>query len=302
MISFFVPGVEMTMRPLTAGAYLLLASWLLGCATLPSEPCSSAGETRPTLFDAEEGGDYVYIDSAVVERPAEDLYCTETLWESCDEQFVGLEQLAHFERNGWRVGRLPSPLPTKLQNLLSSRRSCSGPRRQRIRPEEPLRVSLGGQRSTRTVELQGADVRRIEAVNALGQLEVVPRMEDERLFVRFTPALIHGQAMRRPTVEESPEGSLRWALDVREPTELFTDLGFEIALKPGEYLLIGPRGEDRYSLGHALLTDTENGQHLSRWIVLRAMRPRPGEDKSTLSKVAPLALQAGYTTARGSSR
>lgn len=291
------------MRPLTAGAFLVLAHCVLGCAALStSESPAPPGETRPNIFDAEANGDYVYVDSAVIERPAEDLYCTETIWESCDEQFVGLEQLAHFERNGWRVGRLPSPLPAKLQKLLTSKRTCSGPRRQRTRPEEALRVSLGGQRGTRTVELQGAEIRRIEAVNALGQLEVVPHMEDERLVVRLTPALIHGQAVRRPTVEESPEGSLRWALEVREPTELFTELAFEIALKPGEYLLIGPRGEDRYSLGHALLTDTENGQHLSRWILLRAMRPRPGEEKTSMSKVAPLALQASYSTARGSSR
>jgi hypothetical protein len=291
------------MRPLVAGLFVVLGCGFLGCASVTPDISPSAGETiRPSLFDAEKDPNTLFIDSALIERPAEDLYCTETIWESCDEQFVGLEQLAQFERNGWRVGRLTAPLPSKLQNLLNSKRSCSGPRRQRARAEEPLRVALGGVRSSRVVEVQGKETRRLELTNALGQLEVLPRLEDESLFVRLTPALIHGQSRPRHAVEESPEGSLRWALDVRDPTENFPELGFEISLQAGEYLLIGPRGEDRYSVGHALLTEKQDDQLVSRWLLLRAVRPRGGDSPTPDSKSAPLALQAGYSTARGSSR
>ncbi|MFQ3593936.1 MAG: hypothetical protein SNJ82_12215 [Gemmataceae bacterium] len=292
------------MRLLVAGLLGLLVGSIVGCvAVSPAERATSSYAARASLFEGQEDAKTLFVDSAVIERPAEDEYCTETVWQSCDEQFVGLEQLAQFESNGWRVGRLAAPLPSRLQNLLNSKRNCSGPRRQRAQPDESLRVNLSDQPRKRIVELQGKQPRRLELANSLGQLEVTPRWtDDEQLVVRLMPVLTQNDSRPRPTVEETPEGALRLALDVRKPSEAFPELAFELTLKPGEYLLIGPRGEDRYSVGHALLTEEENGQFFSRWVLLRVVRPRTEEAFTAQGKAAPLALQAGYSTARGSSR
>ena len=292
------------MRPLVSGTVGWLLCLSLGCSTVPSTNSSSLpSAASASLFDRTLDANTLFVDTALIERPADDEYCTQTVWLSCDEQFVGLEQLAVFERNGWRVGRLSAPLPSRLQNLLNSRRSCSGPRRQRAQPDQSLRVNLGDLPCKRIVELQGKQPRRVELPNALGQLDVLPRgCSEEQLTLRLMPVLTLNDSRPRPTVEESRDGALRLALDVRKPFEAFPELAFEIALKPGEYLLIGPRGEDRYSVGHALLTEEQDEQLLSRWLLLRVVRPRLEERPSGDSKTAPLALQAGYSTARGSSR
>jgi hypothetical protein len=255
-------------------------------------------------FDQPLEDSLVFVDSAIIERPVDDAYCAETVWDLCDEQCVGLERLALFEENGLRVGRLAAPLPAKLQNLLNSRRSCSGPRRQRARPDEPVRVALGGQKRSRTrLELQGKHPRKLDLRDASGHLEIIPRWDGERLSVFITPVVTHGTSQPRPTVESSPEGALRLALDTREPTEELGELGFEIVLEPGEYLLFGPRNGNPRLAGPALLTHTEDDATVGRWVLVRAVRPRSSEPVPLAdSKTAPLALQAGYSAARGQSK
>jgi hypothetical protein len=292
------------MRQLLAGIVFGAVVALAGCVPpfrWDHRPAEVAAGFDPFRQPADES--QIFVDSAVIERPADDAYCTAALWDVCDEQCVGLERLALFEENGLRVGRLTAPLPAKLQNMLNSRRSCTGPRRQRSRPGEPIRVALGGRRGPMTFEVQGKERRKIELRDATGYLEIIPRWDGERLTVHITPVVTHGVSQPRPTVESSPEGSLRWALDTREPMEELRELSFELVLEPGEYLLFGPRGDNTGSVGPALLTHPEDDSTVGQWVLVRAVRPRSAEPARIADcKNAPLALQAGYSAARGQSK
>lgn len=283
--------------------HLFVVSLVVACAAgcLPDvrrtpEPLEAALRRPPE-------GDTIFVDSALVERPATDAFCSQELWDGCNEQCVGLERAVLLEDNGLRVARLTAPLPARLQTILNSRRSTIGPRRQRARPDAAVCVAVGPRRQRAAVSVRAGEGRELELTDAQAQFEVTPRLDDGRLALRVTPQLRHGPARVRPRVAGAGEGPLRWTLDTKEPLEELSELTLEMPLEAGEYLLIGPRGDDPKAVGPAFFAYQGDGVPVRQLLILRALPVGDGADADEEDgRTAPLAMQAGFTSARASRR
>ncbi|MGL4549739.1 MAG: hypothetical protein ACRC33_01020 [Gemmataceae bacterium] len=287
------------MRHLFAVSLALAAGVAGGC--LPDVRRAQAPLEASLRPGQEAQGDTIFVDSALVERPADDRFCAAEVWESTNEQCVGLERAALLEENGLRVARITAPLPARLQTILNSRRSTIGPRRQRARPDVAVAVAVGPRRPHARLSVRAAEVRALDLADAQAQIEVVPRLDEGRLSLRITPQIRHGQARVRPRVEEAPDGPLRWALDTREPMESLNELALDLPMEPGEYLLIGPRGDDPRAVGPTFFAYQGDGVPVRQLLIVRAVPVGKGDDADAAEhQAAPLALQAGYTSARGS--
>src|SRR5207302_21931 len=79
-------------------------------------------------FQTPVGPDVVQIEMVLLERPLNDRYINDELWQAADEQVVPLESKAVLEENGFRVGQIGGLTPAGLQTLLTSEQSCADPR------------------------------------------------------------------------------------------------------------------------------------------------------------------------------
>jgi hypothetical protein len=80
-------------------------------------------------------------------------------------------------------------------------------------------------------------------------------------------------------------------------TEHFPAAGFEIALAPTEFLVIGTEFYREGTFGHAALTGQVDERPVQRLLVLRAGQTRADPADQTTQAVLPIASQA--TAARG---
>jgi hypothetical protein len=291
------------MRHLQA-VVLGLATGVAGCCFTGSSgrDRSVPDVARPTA-DA-PNGELVYLDVGLVEYPRGDRFLDRDLWELGDEQGVNLEVKPVLEENGLRVCRFGGMLPARLEGLLRSPRSCPDPRRLRGEPGKPTVLAVGPRRPSCSVQLAGAaGRRRVELENAQCLLEVVPALEeDTRVRLRCTPQIRHGKERMTPLVEKAPEGPLRWAMEARAPVEVFPQLRWECTLGPKEFVVLGTQPDRPGTLGRCFFLPEGGGQkHLL--LVLRASRVLIGQPvDESLKQAPPIAMQAAWTSARGSSR
>ncbi|NBO93078.1 MAG: hypothetical protein EBV06_12330 [Planctomycetia bacterium] len=289
------------MRHLFAVSLALVAGVTAGCLPDVRQPTAPLESSLHRSREIER--DLIFIDSAIIERPANDDFCNRELWDSCNEQSIGLERAALLEENGLRVARISAPLPSRLQVLLNSRRNTIGPRRQRARPDQSVSVAVGPRRPKMVLSLRGSDSRDLDLTDAQAHIEVTPSLDEDRLQLRITPQIRHGQPRARPRVEETPDGPLRWALDTREPVESLDEFTLDLPMEPGEYLLIGSRGNGPRTVGPAIFAYQGDGVPVQQLLIIRALPVGQGNNADDVDqRTAPLALQAGYSSARASRR
>jgi hypothetical protein len=265
-----------------------------GCCVFGEKNSALPIEVRRPM-ESSLPGELVFLDVALVDQPAGDFFLDREVWEAGDEQGVELESKPVLEENGLRVGQVGGLLPSRLQMLLSSRRSCPNPRRLRAEPGRPVFVEVGPLRPDCSFGLrQSGSTRPIELRDATCLLQVVPVLDEEgRLRLRFMPVIRHGQARRQPHVTQDPDGQLHWAVETVEPIERFDHLSFELVVATNEYVMLGTRFEQADTLGHCYFVHGDKPrQHL---LVLRANRvpTGPAEDDS-MSLAPPLAVQAAW--------
>jgi hypothetical protein len=283
----------------------LLAALLSGCSwpgtrssrgTAPGEEIHHASQSAPR-------GDVVYLDVALIQRPKGDAFLLRDLWSLADEQGISEESKPLLEANGLRVCQIGGFLPTGLQAMLSSPRTCPDPRRLRAFPGQPTTVLVGSQRKRVACELQlEGKPRRLDVEQAKCQFVITPTLEeDRRIRLRVTPAIRHGQSRMKPQVARDPDGQLRWSVEPEEPGEEFTALSWELTVGAGEYIVAGAISDRDHSLGRAFFVP-DDGSHKQYLLVLRAtpVTSGPGAEGS-ITRTPPLAAQAGWTAARGSS-
>lgn len=282
------------------GGLVLLVGLLGGCA-LP-EPDRPTDWLRRFQPAAALGPNVVFMDVALVERPAGDDFLNRELWSYTDEQVVALDRQAALERNGFRVGQLVGIPPDKFQKLLTSERSCANPQRCYVQPGNVAAQKLGPLLSSLSFEAGGE-----AAAEALDQaqcfLDVVPTLtNDERTRLRFSPRVEHGEVQL--DIRPDPAG---WTAKLQRSARTFPDLTWEVVVAPNEYVVIGARLDRPRSLAYATLVEDAGDAPVQRLLVLRTNRSR-GEDEDertpTLEDLArrgksvPLALQATLTSAR----
>jgi hypothetical protein len=249
------------------------------------------------------GGDVVQIDVAVLERPLGDRYLNAELWEQADEQAVDLECKRGLEENGFRAGLIGKVPPAGLRDLLDSPRSNPDPHCTRLHAGNPVPVALGQHwKHCRFHLVQDEAAAPVELDDAECLLEIVPTLADDgRTLLRFTPHVKHGRPSLTPRAVREPSGTRRWELETQQPEEAYLALSWEMALVPGEYLVVGTRLDQADTLGHRCFLAAGESPPRQRLLVIRTARPQPGagpEDEA-VGRAPPVALQATWTSARG---
>jgi hypothetical protein len=284
----------------------LCAGLLAGCATGRSVVSTSWLERRKP-FQGPVGGDVVQVDVALLERPLGDRYLSDGVWSGADEQVVSLDQKAVLVANGFRVGQIGGITPAELQELLGSEKSCPNPRRIQLHAGNPVTLVVGPRTALSRFQLHlNQQSVPVELADAECILSVVPSLTDDgRTRLHFLPQLRHGEAAReaRPAADRSG-----WVMQEEQPREQYAALGWEVAVAPNEYVIVGARADHPETLGHHCFIRAQESVPVQRLLVIRTSRSTAGVPNATaaepqaeytlLSKSPPLALTAALTALR----
>ena len=271
----------------------LLVLFLAGCVS--TEP-SRSGVSWQSFKANDTGPDRVLFDIALVQRPINDSFLNTELWASADEMILPVDLRENLELNGFRIGLLVGSPPEKLGQLLQSDRSCID-RRGRSVPSGVL-LAQNLRESPETVEALLHRDKVQETVSferPLFGLDLLPNLKQQTVRLRMTPRIEAGvKSMNfKPVPEES-----KWALELKRPTKLLTDLAMEINLAPNQILIIGGRPEREGSVGYLTFVDDQSGETYQRLLIIRHLRsaaPAPESDSSDIPYPA-LASQAAKSS------
>ncbi len=291
------------MRRCRALLLALLIGAAAGCAGERSSSTSLLHRLRP--FQGVTGPDAVQIDVALVQIPYGDAARYRELWTFLDEQAVALDKKSALEENGFRVGRVGANPPEELLELVSQRRSCPDPRRvQMLAGKDERAFDLGPVLHKASLEIiRGEQSMPVELEDALCCLGVTPvAAEDGRTRLQIVPKV---KQTRGPLGWLPRPDRSGWTRQFEPVAEKIADLGWEVTMAPGEYLVIGAREDKPGTLGHQAFVRPDEGVPVKRLLVLRTWREGGGPKLAEREPVPdgsprrapPLAVQAGL--ARG---
>ncbi len=284
--------------------FLVWCSLAAGC--LAPEPDHTTAAKPRSVPGANPLFNFVQMDIALLERPVGDPFLNKELWDSTDEQVVGLERKARLDDNGFRVGEVIGLPPTRLQALLISDRSCINPRRQLLPPGRPVTPSLGPNllHVDFVVKSEGQP-EEVSLDQAQFLLEVTPTFADNgQTKLRIVPKVQHGETL--PDFRPAADGS-DWTFQLSRPNHDFAGLNWEVTLAANSYLVVGANFDLPDSFGYRAFVQDQGNEPAQRLLVLRTSRTFDGETASlpTLKDMAglgpspPLALQAPMSAVRG---
>jgi hypothetical protein len=278
---------------------VLLAGLLAGCG-LDRGSRSGGWLERLRQFGGVTGDDVVMLDIVLLERPAGDAFIDREVWATTDEQVIPLAGKARLEDNGFRVGQVGGIVPPGLQGLLTSERANANPRRRQCRANTPtvLTLSPAHAQCRFTLKLDG-QATPVSLDQGVCSFQVTPtQTDDNRVKLSFVPQVQYGSRKYWPAADEGG-----WSLQGQRPIERYAQLGWDISLAPNEYVVIGTTFAKPESLGYQSFVALQEANPVQRLLVIRAgaMAPAPFPAAAG-GDVAPLAMQATYTSARGSQR
>lgn len=244
--------------------------------------------------------DLVFIDIAVLERSVGDFYVNSRLWESADEQAIPPERRGGIEDNGIRLGLIGGTLPTELQNLLGSKRSCPDPRRIQTHAGTTTALNVGPSLAECPFDLHDdgkTTAFRLQQADCV--LRVTPTLDEgARTHLQVVPEVLHGGTSLLPRPAEDRSG---WELHQHRASERYPACAWEVALSPGQYLVVSGRFDRPETLGHRMFIRPEPNP-VQYVVVIRAGRARPAaptgaaDDDSPAGSTPSLARQAGVPT------
>jgi hypothetical protein len=288
---------------------LVLLVWLAnvgGCAVLPDPVRTSSLLMRHRALSAGSDSQVVQLDVALLERPLGDSFLNQELWQHTDEMIVDMDRKAAVEDNGFRVGQIVGMTPGKLHDLLTSPRYCINPKRRLVPSGHTVPQFLGPVwPHCDFVVQQGRQTLEVALDQARFCLDVKATLtEGGKTRLSFTPKVENGE--NALPFQPEPEQSA-WTIRVEKPCKTYKELGWDVVLAPGEYLVIGAVLQKERSLGYRAFVQ-EDGNPVQRLLVLRTSRSQNGGDtgEPTLEDIARsrpspcLALQATMTAVRAS--
>jgi hypothetical protein len=281
----------------------LLVGLLAGCAT--GKPGRVGSWLDGGAFQGPTGPDVIHLDVALIERPADDPYLAREVWQLADEQLVPLERRPILHESGFRVGLISGFKPAELQTLLCSENSCADPRRYIVHAGRDAELPLGPAHAVCRFEVpQGGETASVILEQATSSLNVVPSLSaDGQVRLHFTPQMRYGDTVLAAHAAEDNSGI---RLQAERPRKSYPGLGWEVALSPNQYLIIGGRVDRPESLGCQCFLRRDESVPVQRLLVIRASRTSadgsqavPLEDQDVKTgRIPTLALQAGWTSAR----
>lgn len=256
------------------------------------------------------GDDVIYVDVAVIERTLADSFLNRELWTEADEEVVhvegesavSLERKTALEKNGFRVGQIGGLLPSRLQDLLTSERSCQA-RRIQLHARHHTILPCGPICPKCQFQLVRND-RSAPVVldNAQCEFEVVPSLADEdHIHLHFTPRLKYGETKAGFVPVRDADGQFRWDRQEKQSEEVYPWLDWTLKVVANEYVVLGAFVDSGDTLGEQFFLTREEGKPIvQRLLVLRATHVSTPAYEN-LGRSPPLALRASLITARGRS-
>ncbi|HTU93997.1 MAG TPA: hypothetical protein VMF69_28210 [Gemmataceae bacterium] len=288
---------------------LTLTVAALGGCVSGNKDRSTARSSGPPMTGV-VGDDVIYVDVAVIERTFGDAFLNQELWTEADEEIVyvegepavSLERRRALEKNGFRVGQVGGLLPSKLQDLLTSQRSCQARRTQLHAGHETV-LSCGPPWPQCRYRLVHDDrSATVEMDQAQCELKVVPSLADEgHIRLRFTPLLKHGETKTAFVPVHDADGQFHWGRAENQTEEEYPWLDWTLTVVPNEYVVVGAYVDKGDTLGEQFFLTREEGHPwIQRLLVLRATHmPTPANEN--VGRCPPLALRASLLTVRGRS-
>ena len=275
----------------TSTALALLA--LAGCNPARSDLRQKADQVTATVFNANLSGPrsgdriepkFCKLDSAIIARPVGDRLVETSLWAVADEQTIPPDLRQTLEANGLRVGLVTGELPADVTEAFHSKPPQVETQWVHIAlPDgEHTPIVLGEPVEAVTLFLNhGGKVDGRDYHNALGRLVVTPRQAGQHdVEVRMVPQIQHG-AQRRTIGALEGAGNFapqEFAIKDGQEEELLRDLAANVAIQPGQTLVVGCRSTQARSLGTFLFLQPEpkSDRILQSILLIQASRNNEG--------------------------
>jgi len=279
---------------------LLISLTLTGC--LHDRPVKSTSLFDRIGMGGPTGPDAVFIEYAVIERPAGNDTVNKKIWSMIDEMVIDSETRVLLAENGLRAGVVGGLLPPELESLVSNPKSETGHRQRRLYANNPAAIQLNGPVPMAEYQFRAT----------MDSKPATAKFEQAKFSMNFTPA--HGpdghiKLHCVPEVEYNdkkywlPTGAVGagW---MGKPLERYNTLAWDINLSPRELLIIGSYYERGTCLGNGIFTGTQGTAKVQRVLIVRTghlSQTDPGSDASPgagQDKVVPLVSQASLSSAR----
>jgi hypothetical protein len=277
----------------------MLALTLTGC--MHDRPGYSTSLIR--RITGPSGPDAVYLEYAVIERPAGNAAVNRQVWTNIDEMIIDTETRAILAENGLRAGVVGGLLPPELDAMIANPKSETGLRRWNLYVNNPAAIPLNG--PVPSAEYRFRPTMRVEPT--------LVKFEQARFSMTFTPSFAADGRLELHCVPEVEyQDKKRWlpvgAVGVgwlgNKPIERHNALAFDVKLSPREYLVIGSYFERGDWIGNQEFTGVVRNEKVQRLLVIRASRLVPTDSApesasgSSQDKSMPLATQAFISAAR----
>lgn len=245
---------------------IAVAVLAFGCGTL-AEPTALEKSGSSGILKTNIPPDAVTFDILIVRVPHQERGLIDELWFDVDEQEVTPEVRQRLSDNGFRAGILGASIPESLAKLMALKGRAI---RQTVEEEIPTETDTAVPLTLSKVEtlqpgnkcviktldepveripvlssdLNGVSGRTYEKAETKLSIRVRP-ISDGSVNFELTPFLTFGQAQ---TVTKYKYSQI--LRSVEQPTKTFDDLCCSMALRPGQFLVIGPSNVKTTGLGH----------------------------------------------------
>src|SRR5262245_12527112 len=224
----------------------LLSIALAGCLNVSDRPRWMNRIPLPRLAPTEDAAAIEYV---LVERPAGGEGINRRVWDRIDEQVLPFEARTMLEEAGLRVGIASESTPGPLRKLIEDPRTVRGHRHRTFPLDKPAPLYVTDLLPKAEFALpttNGTPTFFSRNIVALGFDITGPHAADGKVPVRSAPR----------TRYRDPSRLLPTDLEDREQaSETFPGAGFEIALLPTEFLVVGTDSYWEGTFGHAALTE-----------------------------------------------
>jgi hypothetical protein len=238
--------------------------------------------------------DTAIIQYVIVERNLGTDEINRRAWDRVDEQILPYETRSVLEAAGLRIGTANESAPGVLRKLIEDPRTASGHRARTFALDRPAPLTVTGHLERAEFSAptaNGGPTKFARNGVVLGFDMTVCKANEGKVLVKFVPrARYQYLSHLLPTnIEDRGLG-----------TDTFPAAGFELALAPTDYLVIGTDSYWSGTFGHAAFTERTDDRHVQRLLVIRAGRSSSDQPKTEdESQPPPIAAQAG--TVRGNS-
>jgi hypothetical protein len=291
----------MRLRAISIWISLLVLS---GCATeRPAQSTSLIDRLRGIAGPT--GPDAVFIEFAVIERPAGSTAVNRDVWANVDEQILPAETRALLSENALRAGVTGGMLSSELESMIANPKSEIGRRQRRLYVNNPAVLTMNG--PAPQAEYQ---VRR-----SLEESPATVKFEQAKFSITLTPRHAPDGRITLHCVPEMeyqdkkswlPTGAVGPGWLASRPAERYDSMAWEVTLTPREFLVIGTHNERDNWLGNQIFGSWQGPAKIQRLLVVRTGTLSPADTEwgpTTANQkkdaVVPIASQASIGLVRG---